>query len=139
MKLLSILFEKWDPENTMIDGKKVEKDYTGTGDTIQALYRALDRVPEDRVKSIKVPKVIKNQPNSSDYEVIEVQGDWKDKVRDILEDLESKSNGTIYSYQLLSFFGAIPRTQDQLYIKLNTKSGDDFGNKMAKGEFGSLD
>ena len=62
-------------------------------------------------------------------------------IKDITNEFKKKGD-PVYEYELRSFFGTLGKrtpAENKYYITMRTKGKDDFGRRMSRGDYGSLD
>ena len=143
MKLRNIIFERFEPATSTINGKTYSVDWLGSTTTIEEFSKLLQRVP-DTIKSIKVPLNLKNFQDSSDSKTLEPRGNWRADVLNIVQSaIEEDKSKTVDKFRLASYFGIshMPgkNETDPIYIQLDSQSSRDFGADMSSGKYGPLD
>jgi hypothetical protein len=116
------------------------KNWTGGSSSLEDFITIIKNLPED-IKSIEIPI----NPSIFNPKVktfnSPIDPEKKKEIIDITKYLTGefkKKNDPIYSYSLNSYYGnKISPEQDDLYIKIDTKQSDEFGDSMSKG--GGLD
>ena len=62
-------------------------------------------------------------------------------IKNITNEFKKKGD-PVYEYELRSFYGTLGKrtpAENNYYITMSTKAKDDFGDRMSRGEMGSLD
>ncbi len=118
----------------------------GTTNSMQEFATHIKNLPEE-IGSIKVTNSTLSFTTSADD--VEFKNKFtsadKAKVIKIIRDLSiefKKKKDPIYQYELRSYFGTLGNrtpAENKFYISLKTKAKDDFGDRMSRGEMGSLD
>jgi hypothetical protein len=140
MKLIKIILEGWVPRKHTFNGKTQESELAGQADNLTDFLQAIDRLP-DTIKNIRVPINTNIHPTSSDYKVIEPKSGWKQEVKDIVTVLVNKHQveGKVVEDFKINSFGITSNPTDSFYIQLQTKQSKDFSDRIARGDYGSLD
>ena len=114
-------FTRQKPSYESKNPKDIEKFIMQLPDTTD--YLSVPNSPDEMVASTEFsPKKDKN---------------WKKNAVKHMNDTLKK--GDIYNIEFGSFTGGPIRGYASWYIKFRTKGGDEFGRKMASGEYGKLD
>lgn len=112
---------------------KNKKRYTGEFKTLGELLQAVSVLP---CNEIKVQNSLQYfQPFS-----VRLEGDLVSKVEKLLLDLlerDEKDFGKVECFYLRSYFGDY--SDRGFYISMETKGSYEFGVRMSRGDYGSLD
>ncbi|MDA7492354.1 hypothetical protein N8445_00145 [bacterium] len=143
MKLSSIVFEGFRKSVSIIDGKKYSVDWLGTADTFGDFKKAIDRMP-NTIESIDIPTNTTIFKTSADSKKIKPEGSWKSDVIITVGKVvkDHRDNGDeLQGIRINSYFGIGPKgpDNDPIYISIETKESREFGDKMSRGDYGSLD
>jgi hypothetical protein len=143
MKLSSILFEGFRKSVSIVDGKKYSVDWLGTADSFGDFKKAIDRMPST-IESINIPTNTTVFKTSADSKIIKPIGSWKSDVIITVGKVvkDHRDNGdALEGIRINSFYGIGPKgpDNDPIYISIDTKESQEFGDKMSRGDYGSLD
>jgi len=106
-------------------------------DNLEELIIAIEKLP-DTIKYLQVQNELQHfQPRC---DTLKWSEDLAEKSRKIItKALEEEDKwGKIDKFYLRSYFGSNGK-KDPYYISLSSKESRDFGQRMAAGDFGSLD
>ena len=131
--------------------KDDEHQIQGKTNSMMEFVKHIKDLPED-LGSIKITNSTLSFTDSSHdvkFEKKFSSGD-KAKVIRIIKDITNefkKMGDPVYEYELSSYYGGAgrypgsqrPPAEDGYYITMRTRSKDDFGDRMGRGEMGPLD
>lgn len=143
MKLANIVFEGFRKSVSIINGEKYSVDWLGTADTFGDFKKAIDRMPST-IEYIKIPINTTTFKTSADLKTIKPEGSWKSDVIITVGKVvkDHRDNGdSLEGIRINSYYGIGPKGADDhpIYVSIDTKKSREFGNKMSRGDYGSLD
>jgi hypothetical protein len=141
MKLSSILFEGFREDVSIINGKKYVTDWLGNADTLIEFEQALKRMP-DTIESIQVPT--DTGMFNPGRKKIKPEGSWKLEVFATVSkvvDEHEKEGNKLEGIRISSFYPIGPKGADDhpIYVTIDTKESQEFGDFMRSGKGGPLD
>jgi hypothetical protein len=143
MKLSKIVFEGFRKSVSIINGEKYSVEWLGTADTFDDFKKAIELMP-DTIESISFPINTALFPTSNDSRKIKPEGSWKsDVISSVAKviDLHKEENSDLEGIRVNSYYSIGPKGAENhpIYISIDTKKSRDFGKKMSRGDYGSLD
>ena len=141
MKLTNVIFEGFRENVSIINGKKYVTDWLGNADTLQDFQDALKRMP-DTIESIEVPT--DTGVFNPGRKKIKPEGSWKLEVYATVKkviDMHEKEGNELEGIRISSYYGIGPKGADDhpIYVSIDTKESREFGDAMARGDYGPLD
>lgn len=141
MKLSSIIFEGFREDVSIVNGEKYSVDWLGNADTLQDFQDALKRMPET-IEYINVPT--DDKLFNPTAKRIKPKGSWKLEVYATVKkviDMHEKEGNELEGIRISSYYGIGPKGADNhpIYVSIDTKESREFGDAMARGDYGPLD